>query len=178
MHHLYDRDLVDPTAWKCWRDSRPEKLAQLPNPLLMSGDTIVWAFYRRVDDPDKELSASRTATCEASTSLAYSNAGTFDDYGETRYHDYDDENDDLFITADNAVDFIACKKCMSGDEQPDNQIVLCDKCDEGVHQRCQNPVVTAKHLAYDPWYCADCWSQQQQASSSSSTPNLKRKLDE
>ncbi|KAJ1976065.1 hypothetical protein H4R35_002864 [Dimargaris xerosporica] len=178
MHYLYDRDLVDPTAWKCWRDGRPEKLAQLPVPLLMSGDSIVWAFYRRVDDPDSELAASRTATTETSTPLAHRNESSFGDHDDMVYHGYDDENDGLFITADNTVDFIACKKCMSGDEQPDNQIVLCDKCDEGVHQRCQRPVVTAKHLTYDPWYCADCWAQLQQASSLSLTPNLKRKLDE
>ncbi|KAJ1991557.1 hypothetical protein H4R33_001315 [Dimargaris cristalligena] len=97
------------------------------------------------------------------------------------YGDYDLNDPENFATADDMLDFIACKICMSGDEVPKNQIVLCDQCDEGVHQTCQVPSITEKDLTYDPWYCAECWAavrSERAGNSSVASTGVKRKFGE
>ncbi|KAJ1916812.1 hypothetical protein IWQ60_007988 [Tieghemiomyces parasiticus] len=166
---LYDRDLVDRSVWKEWRGRHLTKLTALPTSLADESARIRWLIYHRDGDVP-----SSPATGGPDLDQSY----------------LDVADDPYVIDEDYMIDFTACKVCLSGDEQTDNQIVLCDRCDEGVHQHCQLPRITTRHLSYDPWYCANCWkdsrAQLNRGSSASSHTatgthlpgHLKRKLDE
>ncbi|KAJ1959181.1 hypothetical protein IWQ62_004713 [Dispira parvispora] len=146
--YMYDRDLVDRSQWKRWQGNRPEKLAALPSPLIESNERICWLFYRRSQEIEHEPSPT-------------SHSVPLEEPGQFHEESLDDQD---VVTHDHTLDIIACRVCMSGDDSPDNQIVLCDACDEGIHQLCQVPPITEKHLAYDPWYCARCWQQYRERS--------------
>ncbi|KAJ1918518.1 hypothetical protein IWQ60_007476 [Tieghemiomyces parasiticus] len=166
---LYDRDLVDRSVWKEWRGRHLTKLTALPTSLADESARIRWLIYHRDSDVP-----SSPATGGPDLDQGY----------------LDDADDPYVIDEDYMIDFTACKVCLSGDEQTNNEIVLCDRCDEGVHQQCQLPRITTRHLSYDPWYCANCWkdsgAQLNRGSSASSHTatgthlpgHLKRKLDE
>ncbi|KAJ1679987.1 hypothetical protein EV182_000916 [Spiromyces aspiralis] len=53
-------------------------------------------------------------------------------------------------------ELIYCKECSGDEEGEDNQIFVCDSCDQGIHQLCQDPPIPSTDINVDPWYCADC----------------------
>ncbi|KAJ1652476.1 PHD finger protein 19 [Dispira simplex] len=156
--YMFDRDLVNRSQWKRWQDNRLEKLTELPSPLLESDERICWLFYHRNQETEHEPSPTLHGI-------------PLTEPDQLHEEFLDDQN---VVTHDHTLDIIACRVCMSGDDSPDNQIVLCDACDEGVHQLCQVPPVTEKHLAYDPWYCTRCWEKYREKSAAT---GVKRKFD-
>ncbi|XP_033095442.1 metal-response element-binding transcription factor 2-like [Anneissia japonica] len=53
---------------------------------------------------------------------------------------------------------ITCSLCHSGDSNLPNEIVLCDHCGLGYHQKCHQPVIHQKVLLSEdePWVCRQC----------------------
>jgi hypothetical protein len=52
---------------------------------------------------------------------------------------------------------IICIKCKRDDSDTPNEIVLCDRCGIGYHQKCHVPPIPASALELDtPWNCAYC----------------------
>ncbi|KAF9170899.1 hypothetical protein BGX20_008363 [Mortierella sp. AD010] len=51
-----------------------------------------------------------------------------------------------------------CVICLQANDSPDNQIVLCDSCDRGFHQRCYTPPIDNKfvEIASLEWTCYAC----------------------
>ncbi|KAG0292247.1 hypothetical protein BGZ98_002656 [Dissophora globulifera] len=51
-----------------------------------------------------------------------------------------------------------CVICQQAYDSPDNQIVLCDSCDRGYHQRCYSPPIDSKYveIADLEWTCFVC----------------------
>lgn len=58
---------------------------------------------------------------------------------------------------------IVCCICDDGTSEPPNEIILCDVCQQGYHQRCHQPPVDASKLDdsddtkdHKDWFCATC----------------------
>ncbi|XP_022249432.1 metal-response element-binding transcription factor 2-like isoform X2 [Limulus polyphemus] len=52
---------------------------------------------------------------------------------------------------------IVCVKCEIGESEPPNEIVICDHCNLGYHQRCHRPKISAEILKPEvPWFCRNC----------------------
>ena len=60
-------------------------------------------------------------------------------------------------SVDETTTDIICIKCKRDESDYPNEIVLCDKCGIGFHQRCHNPSIPASALQLDtPWNCVYC----------------------
>src|SRR5689334_20866468 len=52
---------------------------------------------------------------------------------------------------------IKCVTCHDGESVAPNEIVICDVCNKGYHQRCHKPRIKASELeSDDPWSCRQC----------------------
>lgn len=58
---------------------------------------------------------------------------------------------------------IVCCICDDGKSEPPNEIILCDVCQQGYHQRCHNPPVDSSKIDesddnsdHKDWFCATC----------------------
>ncbi|KAI8991505.1 hypothetical protein BDF20DRAFT_812484 [Mycotypha africana] len=79
---------------------------------------------------------------------------TFDDDG----YDPNDFGVDYAYSATEAPieDDTACYHCGKKDEFPNNDIFLCDLCNQGFHQLCEDPPIDNSEIQLDPWYCRTC----------------------
>lgn len=50
----------------------------------------------------------------------------------------------------------SCSVCKHGDVTPDNDLALCDRCDQGFHAKCHDPVVPFFGHPEDQWFCSTC----------------------
>ncbi|KAI9503918.1 hypothetical protein BX070DRAFT_251671 [Coemansia spiralis] len=62
-------------------------------------------------------------------------------------------------------DEIFCRICSGFESWSYNQIIICDGCEQGVHQMCHDPIVTEDDLTLDQWYCSNCSLAYKNASS-------------
>lgn len=75
---------------------------------------------------------------------------------------FDDRStDDALFSQIHSVDEtttdIICIKCKRDDSESPNEIVLCDSCGIGFHQKCHSPTIPASALELDnPWQCVYC----------------------
>lgn len=53
---------------------------------------------------------------------------------------------------ENEEDEDVCEICLKPDSNPPNEIIICDGCDLGFHQKCQNVPV----IPEDDWFCKNC----------------------
>ncbi|KAJ2512005.1 mitochondrial transcription factor 2 [Coemansia sp. RSA 1939] len=53
-------------------------------------------------------------------------------------------------------DEIFCRLCDDPESWSYNQIIICDGCEQGVHQMCHVPIVKESELTLDQWYCSSC----------------------
>lgn len=58
---------------------------------------------------------------------------------------------------------IVCCICDDGNSEPPNEIILCDVCQQGYHQKCHNPPVDSSKIDesedtsdHKDWFCATC----------------------
>ncbi len=51
---------------------------------------------------------------------------------------------------------LACEICGSANESKNNQLLLCDNCNEGFHALCCNPPILS--IPHGAWFCANCQS--------------------
>lgn len=52
---------------------------------------------------------------------------------------------------------ILCTACNGADSEEPNEIVICDVCNQGWHQKCHKPKIAASVLAPNaPWSCRFC----------------------
>ncbi|XP_076346217.1 metal-response element-binding transcription factor 2-like isoform X2 [Tachypleus tridentatus] len=52
---------------------------------------------------------------------------------------------------------IVCVKCENGESEAPNEIVICDHCNLGYHQRCHRPKISAEILKPEVlWFCRNC----------------------
>ncbi|KAL5265167.1 hypothetical protein ACHWQZ_G006048 [Mnemiopsis leidyi] len=54
------------------------------------------------------------------------------------------------------TDVIVCVVCKQGDSEPPNEIILCDTCNVGYHQKCHLKTITSQQIAQDKWHCHYC----------------------
>ncbi|KAJ1644020.1 mitochondrial transcription factor 2 [Coemansia asiatica] len=53
-------------------------------------------------------------------------------------------------------DDIYCDICLELSSYSYDQIIICDKCERGVHQMCHIPIVTEDEVTQDQWFCSKC----------------------
>jgi hypothetical protein len=70
-------------------------------------------------------------------------------------YSFDDDQAEMDYEVDDDVE--PCKYCGIPDSIDDiNTIFFCDECNQGVHQLCEQPPISAFEMDVDPWYCRDC----------------------
>lgn len=62
---------------------------------------------------------------------------------------------------------VACEKCGSGERS--EELILCDKCDQGFHMKCLRPIVV--RIPIGSWLCPKC-SRDKRAKSRGFIANL------
>lgn len=62
-----------------------------------------------------------------------------------------------------------CMHCQTKDPHDGNDMFICDNCNRGVHQLCEDPPVQDYEKLLDPWYCRSCTNQMKTAALLSDT---------
>ncbi|KAM7274765.1 hypothetical protein ACFE04_016631 [Oxalis oulophora] len=65
---------------------------------------------------------------------------------------YDDDDDVEDESSSDLYSKTSCKQCGSGDKA--EEMLLCDKCDNGYHMKCLRPIVV--RVPNGPWFCPNC----------------------
>jgi hypothetical protein len=84
---------------------------------------------------------------------------TLDDYTFDDEYDYllNEQQDQQQSTLTQEELEETCLHCYNKDaHDPGNDMFLCDNCNRGVHQLCENPPIEDFEKEADPWYCRSC----------------------
>ncbi|OZJ03461.1 hypothetical protein BZG36_02752 [Bifiguratus adelaidae] len=195
---LADEDVIQ--AMRAWRD--PEPLSPLPHHSVSSHTStnptptsIAQTLYAQIKDhyvpwylfytkfgaseEDETPVSEQQLTHLDSDAQMHSENSMLD--GQHGFADTDMDEGWIdsggWVDAPRYDDIVACKTCHNGDEATGNQIFLCDKCDEGVHQLCAVPPIRDEEIEQDPWYCRECQSKNTDIAMDGIS-GVKRKIDE
>lgn len=107
---------------------------------------------------------------------------TLEDYTFDEDYQYIDEQPTYLSVDQDQV----CMHCGTTDSDDMNDMFVCDYCNKGVHQLCENPPIQEFEKQVDPWYCRSCSALQnipipnvsETLKTLLQSPVLKRKRDE
>ncbi|KAJ1820690.1 mitochondrial transcription factor 2 [Coemansia sp. RSA 2598] len=108
------------------------------------------------DDNECIAGAAATAAAEAAAATVESGASLAGCSIDSRASQGTSANAGMNTVVADPDDDIYCDVCLDLNSFSYDQIIICDKCERGVHQMCHVPIVTEDEVTQDQWFCSKC----------------------